>query len=257
MIDTNPFSLDGKNIIITGASSGIGRECAISCSKMGARVFLIARNRDRLNETLSLMNQVEKHRAIVFDVTDFENIESIVQSIAIEPGKIDGFIHCAGKELTLPTISMKPAYYADMYAVNVVSAFEFAKHISKKKYCSPNGCSIVFIASVMGILGEIAHLSYCATKGALIAGAKALALEYAGKNIRVNAVSPAQVENTYITQKMLENFSAENKNNKLLMHPLGYGQPKDVANACIYLLSEASHWVTGSNIIVDGGYSAK
>jgi NAD(P)-dependent dehydrogenase (short-subunit alcohol dehydrogenase family) len=152
---------------------------------------------------------------------------------------------------------MKSDIYRQMYDVNVISAFEFAKHISKKKNHAENACSLVFISSVMGILGEMAHLSYCATKGALIAGAKALALEYADKKIRFNTISPAQIEDTEITRKMLENFSDENKKAKLDMHPLGYGQSADIANACIYLLSDAAKWVTGTNLIVDGGYSAK
>lgn len=253
----NPFLLENKNIIITGASSGIGRQTAISCSRMGANVFLIARNKERLDETLFQMQDRDKHEILVLDVTNFDEIEKTIQSIVNKHGKIDGFIHCAGSELTMPTIAMKALIYQEMYSVNVISAFEFTKHISKKKYCSELGCSIIFISSVMGIVGEVAHLSYCSTKGALIAGAKALALELASKKIRVNAISPAQIENTLITQKMLDNFTDENRKNKLSMHPLGYGQTEDVANACIYLLSDAGRWVTGTNLIVDGGYSAK
>jgi NAD(P)-dependent dehydrogenase (short-subunit alcohol dehydrogenase family) len=257
MIDKNPFTLEGKNIIITGASSGIGRECAILCSKMGAKVSLIARNQNRLNETLLHMQPIDLHQAIVFDVTEYDKIEEIIQSVVAKQGKIDGFIHCAGKERTIPTIAMKAAYYEEMYAVNVISAFEFAKHISKKKYCSENGCSMIFIASVMGTFGEVALVSYCATKGALIAGSKALAMEFAEKKIRVNTVSPAQIENTLMIEKLLADFSEENRMKILLKHPLGYGKPIDVANACIYLLSDSSRWVTGTNLIVDGGYSAK
>ena len=253
----DPFTLAGKIILITGASSGIGRQCAVSCSQMGAIVFLIARNKERLEETLSLMHNIEIHRIIVFDVTAFDEIGKVINSIVLNNGKISGFIHCAGEELTLPTIAMKASYYQKMYDVNVISAFEFSKHISKKKYFSESGCSLIFISSVMGVLGEIAHVSYCATKGALIAGTKALALEFADKKIRVNSVSPAQIEDTFITKKMIENFSEENKENKLSMHPLGYGQTEDIANACIYLLSDAAKWVTGTNLIVDGGYSAK
>jgi NAD(P)-dependent dehydrogenase (short-subunit alcohol dehydrogenase family) len=257
MMIENPFSLNSKNIIITGASSGIGRQCAISCSEMGARVFLIARNAERLSETLSLMYNVNIHSVIVLDVTDYEKIENVIQSIVTEFGKINGFVHCAGKELTLPLISMKPSYYQEMYAVNVVSAFEFAKQISKKKYSSSGNCSLVFIGSVMGVVGEIAHVSYCATKGALVSGAKALALELAEKKIRVNTLSPAQIEGTQMTQNMLNNNTDKTLNHKLLMHPLGYGKSLDVANACIYLLSNASSWVTGTNMIIDGGYTSK
>ncbi len=253
----NSFSLQNKNIIITGASSGIGRQCAITCSNMGANVFLVARNIERLNETISQLQVSSKYIPFIQDVTEFDKIESIIKTIVSDYGRVDGFIHCAGTELTIPTIAMKSHIYQDMYSINVISAFEFAKHISKRKYCSEKGCSIIFISSVMGMVGEIAHLSYCATKGALIAGAKALALELADKKIRVNTISPAQIEDTFMTNRMLDDFSDENKKIKQSMHPLGYGQTKDVANACVYLLSEAASWVTGTNLIVDGGYSAK
>jgi NAD(P)-dependent dehydrogenase (short-subunit alcohol dehydrogenase family) len=250
------FSLENKNIIVTGASSGIGRQVAVSCAEMGANVTIIARNKAKLDETLSLMKS-GKHKIIDFDVTNFNEFAKIIDEIVCEKGKINGFVHCAGMELTVPTIAMKPEMYRQMYDVNVISAFEFAKQISKNKNHAEKDCSLVFIASVMGVLGEVAHVSYCATKGALIAGTKALALEFADKKIRCNCVSPAQIEDTEITRKMLENFSDENKKAKLEMHPLGYGQTEDVANACIYLLSDAAKWVTGTNLIVDGGYSAK
>lgn len=257
MTSQDLFSLANHNIIITGASSGIGRECAVSCSKRGANVFLIARNNERLAETLSMMENYTNHQIIVFDVVDFDEIEGIIRFIVTVHGKISGFVHCAGSELILPTISMKATYYQEMYNVNVVSAFEFAKQIAKKKYCSDNGCSMVFIASVMGTLGQVAHVSYCATKGALIAGSKALALEYAPKGIRINTVSPAQIENTAMTDNMLAKMSDKNKMDILSMHPLGLGSTQDVASACIYLLSDAARWVTGTNLIVDGGYSTR
>ena len=253
---SNPFALDEKVIIITGASSGIGRGCAISCSKAGAKVFLVGRNEDTLKETLLLMFGTG-HQYAVCDITNYEFIEGVVSDAVVKLGKIDGFIHSAGFELTKPINVMKPADYEYLNAVNIISALEFVKHISKKKYLSDSGASVVFISSVMGMFGEIAHAGYCASKGAVLAAVKALALELANKQIRVNSVSPGQIKGTHMTTRMLENFSEENKKEKLAMHPLGYGEVEDVASACIYLLSRASKWVTGTNLIVDGGYSAK
>lgn len=252
----NPFSLKGKNIVITGASSGIGRQCAISCCEMGARVALIGRREEKLQETVSLLSSNDNIYS-AFDVTNYEDIDLVVAGIVSKIGYVDGFVHCAGIELTLPINVTKPHHYNDLFATNVIAAFEFVKVLSKKKYIAQQGGSFVFISSVMGFLGEIAHTAYCSSKGALIAGTKALALELACKNIRVNCISPAQIEDTEMTNKMLSGFSELNRLQKLEMHPLGYGTATDVANGCIYLLSDASKWVTGANLVIDGGYSAK
>lgn len=250
----NPFSLKGKNILITGASSGIGQKCAIVCSEMGANVILVARRKERLTQTLSQLTS-GNHLMFPFDVTDFANIEFIIKEAVSKVGLINGFVHSAGTEFTMPLSSTKPENYDNLFKTNVISAFEFSKILAKKKYSQ--NLSIVFIASVMSFLGEVGHTAYCSSKGALIAGCKAMALELVGKKIRVNTICPAQIRDTEITENMLSNFTEENKKNKLEMHPLGYGDASDVAYASVYLLSEASKWVTGTNLIVDGGYSAK
>ena len=171
-------------------------------------------------------------------------------------GKISGFVHSAGIEMTLPLRSMQPSYYEDMFATNVISGFELARIISRKKYLGESGVSFIFISSVMGILGQAGKVGYCSSKGALISGAKAMALELAKKNIRVNCILPGVVE-TEMSNKMLENLPEESKKSILGMHPLGLGKPEDIANACAFLLSDASRWITGTNLIVDGGYSAR
>jgi len=151
---------------------------------------------------------------------------------------------------------MQPSYYEEIFSVNVISGFELAKIISKKKHLGKNGTSFVFISSVMGILGQAGKVGYCSSKGALISGTKAMALELAKKNIRVNCVLPGAVE-TEMSKKMLEKLPEESKKSIINMHPLGLGRPEDIANACAFLLSDASRWVTGTNLIVDGGYSAR
>ncbi|MGD0755399.1 MAG: SDR family oxidoreductase [Bacteroidales bacterium] len=252
----NPFSLHGKTILITGASSGIGKKCAIECSKMGATIALVARNKNRLIETIELLAP-GNHIICPFDVTDYSNIESLVKQIVSKTGLISGFIHSAGIEITLPLNVTKPAHYHDLFNTNVIAAFEFSKIISKQKYYVADQLSIVFIASIMSILGEVAHTAYCSSKGALIGGTKSLALELATKKIRVNSISPAQILGTQITENMLLNYSEKNQIEKLNMYPFGYGKTEDVAYAAIYLLSDAARWVTGTNLIIDGGYSAK
>ena len=250
----NPFSLKNKAIVITGASSGIGRQCAISCLQMGAKVVLIARNIDRLQETISLL-EGEDHLFYSLDITKFSEIEPVIKDVVNKLGKISGFIHSAGIEMTKPLKMMKPNDYQNLFNVNVISGFEFAKAITKKKFAEKN-LSLVFISSIMGELGQAGKVGYCSSKAAIIGGVKAMALELASKQIRVNAISPAVVE-TEMSKNLYSNLSEEEQNEITLMHPLGLGKPEDVANACIYLLSDASKWVTGTNLIVDGGYSAR
>jgi len=248
------FGLINKNIIITGASSGIGRECAITFSQLGANVILIARNEERLKQTFNKLSK-GNHIVIVQDITKYEKLEEIVSNTVKKVGEISGFVHSAGIEITLPLRSMTPSYYEDMFAINVISGLELARIISKKKYLDKNGASFVFISSVMGILGQLGKIGYCSSKGSLISGVKAMALELAFKKIRVNCILPGVVE-TEMSNEMFQKLSEESKENIVDMHPLGLGKPEDIAYACVYLLSDSARWVTGTNLIIDGGYSA-
>jgi NAD(P)-dependent dehydrogenase (short-subunit alcohol dehydrogenase family) len=250
-----PFSLSGKNILITGASSGIGRQCAIRCSESGANVVLIARNTERLENTLRQLSNGQ-HSVFSIDITDYSGLEAVISEAVKKTGKIDGFIHAAGIETTLPLKNNTIDTYTKIFATNVFAGFEIAKIISLKKYLSEKGGSFVFISSVMGVTGESGKVAYSSSKGALIAGVKSMALELSPKKIRVNAISPAMVE-TEMAQALFSSIPEESKNEILKLHPLGMGTPDDVAWASIYLLSDAAQWVTGSNLIVDGGYTAR
>ena len=251
----NPFSLKNKNILITGASSGIGRQCAIIFSQLGANVILIARNKERLKDTF---NKLEKgnHLIISQDITEYNKLEEVVNTAVDKIGKISGFVHSAGIEMTLPLRNMQPSYYEKMFSVNVIAGFELAKIISKKKYIDKNGASFIFISSIMGIVGNPALIGYSASKGALISAIKSMALEFISKNIRANCISPGHVE-TEMANKLFEKISEKSKKSIIDMHPLGLGKPEDIASACAFLLSDASRWITGINLIVDGGYSAR
>ena len=249
------FDLKNKNIIVSGASSGIGRQCAVTFSQLGANVILIARNEERLKDTFNKLKK-GNHLTISQDITEYDKLEEVVNTAVGKIGKISGFVHSAGIEMTVPLRSMTPSYYENMFAINVISGFELARIISKKKYLDEKGVSLIFISSVMGMLGQSGKIGYCASKGALISGSKAIALELAKKNIRVNCVLPGVVE-TEMSNKMLENLPEESKKSIINMHPLGLGRPEDIAYACAYLLSDFAKWVTGTNLIVDGGYSAR
>ena len=203
------IDLSDKNIIITGASSGIGKECAILASKLGASVVLIARNKERLDD---VYNQLDNGKHLVYsqDITEFDKIPTIIEEVVNKIGKISGLIHSAGIELTLPFKSMKPKYLENMFAINVIAGFEFARIISKKKYIQNESGSFIFISSIMGILGQKGKVGYCTSKSAIFSGCKAMSLELSPKKIRVNSISPGVV-NTEMTEKMFDNLTEEGK----------------------------------------------
>jgi NAD(P)-dependent dehydrogenase (short-subunit alcohol dehydrogenase family) len=250
----NPFSLSGKKIIITGASSGIGRQCAITANALGAFVILIGRSEERLQETANELNNRE-YLLLSTDITAYEDTALRLEK-EIESMKIDGIIHAAGISTTLPLRNITPEKLQPFFDTNVFAAINITKLITKSKFANPEGMSVVFIASVMGVVGELGKTTYSLTKGALVAGAKSLALELANKKIRVNCVLPGVVETPMSANAVYaQNEEAYNKIKSY--HPIGLGKPEDVANACAFLLSNGSRWITGTNLIVDGGYTAR
>ena len=250
----NPFSLEGKTILITGASSGIGRQCAIDCSKSGARVVLVARNEERLKETLLMMDGKE-HLLCPFDLNDLSEIKKIINDIISKVGKLDGFIHSAGIEKTNPVKLLNTEDYELVYKTNCLSAFEIVKHLDNIKNFKTGG-SIVLIASISGVIARNGLSAYAASKGALISSARVMASEMSRRQIRVNTVSPGTIL-TPMMNKVLENMPEEDRKKRVEGFPLGLGSLTDISYACIYLMSDASRWVTGQNLIVDGGFTAK
>lgn len=251
----NPFSLDNKLIVITGASSGIGAQCAIDCSKMGAKVMLIARNEERLKKTLQQCDTPDRHAYFCADLSNLTEISPIVEQIVREHGKIDGFIHAAGMEKTLPLQLLDTASYEEVYRTNSLSAFEFIRLFSKKKNFN-NGGHIVLIASISGVIGRGCVAAYSASKGAMISAVRSMAVEFAQREICINCVSPGTIL-TPMMEEYLATLTPEEREKRTSGFLLGLGQVTDISNACIYLASNASRWVTGQNIVVDGGYSAQ
>ena len=249
------FSLSNKTILITGASSGIGRSCAVQCSKMGASLLLMGRNVDELNRTVSELQPGTKVEMIVADFSKMIDLELVIAEKILTIGKIAGFIHCAGVEKTLPLKKQSSEVFQSIFDINVFAGFELAKIISLKKYKAEKA-SFVFIASVAGMVGESGKTIYSASKGAVISGARSMSMELARSDIRVNSISPAMVK-TPILEKMFDGIGEEATQNIIKKHPLGIGEPEDVANACVFLLSDAAKWITGTNLVVDGGYTAQ
>lgn len=249
----NPFSLENKTILITGASSGIGRQCAIDCSKMGAKIVAIARNQERLNETLTML-EGEGHRSYTYDFSNSEGIADLVSVIVTECGCVDGLIYAAGIEKTMPFKLLKQADYMSIFNVNTIGALEMAKQVSSIKNFNKEGGSIIFIASITAIISRGGTAAYTASKGALVSTARVMATELAYRKIRVNCISPGTVM-TPLMQNYLSTLSEEDCKKRISGFPLGIGETTDVSNSCIYLLSDASRWVTGQNLIVDGGFT--
>lgn len=242
----NPFSLVGKKILITGASSGIGKGAAIECAKMGATLVLTARNEKRLKETLSELKG-EKHEIIVCDLNDRESISNISDSIDY----VDGIINNAGYTITKPIQYIENDSFQQIMQVNTIAPILLIKDFLKKKKIK-RGASIVFTSSIAGIgRMSVGNTMYGSTKGAISAFIQGAAKELANKGIRVNAVCPAMVESHIMDAGIITKEQVEETKK---LYPLGrFGTPEDVARAMIYLLSDASSWVTGINLVVDGG----
>jgi len=250
----NPMDLSGKNILVTGASSGIGKEIATYLSKLGANVILVARNVEGLKATLSQLED-GKHIYYAFDVTKIGEIGALMDDIIKDDRILDGFVHSAGTYWTMPIRNLK---YEDIHRVMLVNFYafvEFSKIFSKKKYNNCGG-SIVGISSVASFAGAKGCTAYCASKSALDSAVRVMALEFAGKNIRVNTVNPSWIR-TEMYDDVGSLFDRETFANLLKRQPIGLGRPSDVAHAVAFLLSEASRFITGTSLKVDGGYLAQ
>ena len=251
----NPFSLEDKLIIVTGASSGIGRQCAIDCSKMGAIVVLIARDEERLKETIAQMEYPERHCYYSIDLSDIDQIRLLVDNIVSANGKIDAYVHAAGIEKTLPLKFLSSDDYKSVFTVNALYAFEFIRCFSSRKNFN-NGGRIVLISSILSIVGRGGVSAYAASKGAMVSAVKAMALELAPRKICINCISPGTVR-TPLMERFLSSLSKEDYEKRISGFPLGVGEVTDISRTCLFLLSDASRWITGQNIVVDGGYTAQ
>ena len=251
----NPFSLAGKTVIVTGASSGIGRQCAIECSRVGAKLVLIGRNEDRLNETYDAL-EGEGHIVTVCDLTDFDILPQVVADIVKKCGPIDGVLNCAGISTTLPLKLMNAEKLDEFFRSNVYSAVLLSREVCKLKNASKDGASIVFYSSIMASVGESGKSLYSMTKGALVSAVRSLSVEFAKRNIRFNSISPGAIL-TPINAKLPHMSNPELRLQLEEKHLLGLGTTEDIAYASIYLLSDASRWVTGTNMVVDGGYTVR
>ncbi|CCY35135.1 uncharacterized protein BN796_01784 [Alistipes sp. CAG:831] len=245
------FSLSGKKVLITGASSGIGRQCAVSCAEAGASLAIVDKNYEGLQEIAGVLNDC---LPISVDLTDFKSVENSVSNLKSTFGKVDGVINCIGISSTLPFGFIDPELMEKFFKVNVFAGMNLTRLLLKGGFC--HGGSIIFIASVMSVVGAVGKTHYSMTKGAILSGVRSLALELASRSIRVNAVSPGVIV-TPINMNLPHIADPQKRKETEAMHPLGLGKPEDIANACVFLLSDASRWMTGQNLIIDGGYTLR
>ena len=245
MTDFNPFSLKGKTVLITGASSGIGRGIAITCSKMGAKVVVNGRNEDRLNMTLSQMDG-DNHVAVIGDLTDDSKLHSLVERLP----KLDGVVHSAGIGSRVLCKNIVGEDIEQVMGINFKAPVMLQTEILRQKKMNKGG-SIVFVASISNDSPSVGNALYSASKGAIISYANCLQLELAPRQIRVNCISPAMVWTDLIIKGGLTEEELREDEQK---YPLKrYGNPEDVAYLSVYLLSDASTWMTGSNVKISGG----
>ena len=241
----NPFTLRGKTILVTGASSGIGRGIAIACSKMGAKVLITGRNESRLNETLSSLATGE-HDRFVCDLTDQHELVEMASALP----NLDGVVHCAGIGQRVLCKQLSKDDVETVMSTNFEGPVLLQTELLRQKKIS-KGASIVFIASIASYFPSVGNSIYSASKGAIISYAKCLSLELAPRKIRVNCISPAMVWTDIIVQDGCDDEQLKVDEQK---YPLKrYGTPEDISNLAIYMLSDASTWMTGSNVNITGG----
>ena len=247
-MNNNPFSLENKTILVTGASSGIGYETCSAISRQGGTFIAVARRVELLEKLIQEFGN--KNSFIQADLTKIEDIQYVIDTIP----NIDGIVHSAGVVKLAPVKFYTKEFMDSIRETNFDSITLLVNLITKKKKIN-KGSSIVLVASIAGLFGMKGNGIYAASKAALIAISKVWASEFSINRVRVNCVSPGMVK-TDITNKSIEDLSLEVIQQDEKKYPLGYGEPSQVANPIIFLLTEASSWITGQNLVLDGGRTA-
>ena len=246
----NPFSVEGKTILITGAASGIGKATALQCSEMGANMILLDLNKEGLNHTKAELKGGD-NEVIAINLTDFDSLKEMVSKLP----KLDGVVSNAGIFYSMMAKLSEKKDMEKIFEINTFSHINLIQQIMEQKKLN-KGASIVFTSSMSGVFcGAVGGSLYGATKSALAGYAKALAVELAPRGIRVNTIHPGMINTPLIHSAALsQDVLDEDKKN----YPLGrYGEPEEVAYSIIYLLSEATKWMTGTQLLIDGGFSVK
>ena len=249
----NIGDLTGKRVLVTGASSGIGRAAAVLISELGATVIAVGRNESRLEETRDSLTG-EGHQISVFDLAQAKLIPKWMQEIASD-GRLDGLVHMAGIHGAKPLRVSDVEFVDNLLEINVGAALQLARGFRHKKVRATTS-SIVFASSIAALIGEPGISAYSATKGAIISISQSLASELCSEGTRFNCISPSVVK-TELTQEFFNSLTPEHLSLLEKNHPLGFGEPEDIAPLIAFLISDSSRWMTGSNVVIDGGYSTR
>jgi NAD(P)-dependent dehydrogenase (short-subunit alcohol dehydrogenase family) len=249
----NPMSLEGRTILVTGATSGIGRATAVYVSKLGARVVASGRNEARLNETLDML-EGEGHVGRLFDLAALDGIVPWLKALCAEVGPLNGIAHCAAVQATRPIQAINPAFVSDVLLQNLGAALMLAQGF-RLKACHGSPASLVYVSSSAALKTAPGNVVYASSKGGIVSAVKGLGVELVRDGVRVNAVAPAMID-TPMTGQFRAILSEENFKRVIDMHPLGLGEPDDVAAAIAFLLADTAKWITGSILCVDGGFLA-
>lgn len=247
----NPFSLEGKTILVTGASSGIGRGIAIACAQMGGTVILNGRNEERLQETLSMM-EGKDHQILVGDLAQQEDLQRMADTLP----ELQGWVNSAGIPKVCPIKHFDRNDVEEIFNTNITSTMLLLSMLMKKKKLR-RGASVVLISSISGVyVGTAGDTSYCASKGAVNGFTKGAAIELAGQGIRINSINPGLVPTSILDLAKAKSGDTHVVDTMMEKYPLKrLGKPDDIGNGAVYLLSDASSWITGQNLVIDGGIS--
>ena len=254
MMASGQTAFDDRWVLVSGASSGIGRGIAVQLVAQGARVVLIGRDVDRLHETAQLAGPHERTRVCPLELSELNGIAPAVRALAEQTGRLYGLCHAAGLAQTLPLAATRPDRVRALMDINFQSGLELARALVERAVLREDGGSVLWVSSVYAHVGAPGQIAYCATKGAVAAAVRAMALELAPRRVRVNCVSPGLVK-TAMTAAAGSRMSAEQWARIEALHPLGAGSVQDVARAASFLLDPVNTWVTGADLVIDGGYS--
>jgi NAD(P)-dependent dehydrogenase (short-subunit alcohol dehydrogenase family) len=244
----------GRRILVTGASSGLGQAAAMLLAQCGAELILVGRDEGRLQQTEGSL-KAGNHQVRSADLTDADKAAELVQRVASEGGPLHGIFHSAGTTLVLPVRLTKSHHLNDLFGAAVFGALGVARAAAKKNVVADGG-SVVFMSSISSLRGRPGMVGYSAAKAATDGMVRALATELAPRKIRANSIVAGAVE-TQMHQDFVESVDEATVAAYRDLHLLGFGRPRDIANAVAFLLSDAARWITGTNLMVDGGYSAK
>lgn len=248
MLNYNPFSLKGKVIMVTGASSGLGVSIAIESSRMGAELIITGRNQERLNKTFNLLDGAN-NKQIVADLMNAEEIDNLVENLPL----LNGIAFNAGIAKVTPVKYISNKDIDSVFQTNIISSIQIVQKLLKQKKIAKGG-SIVFISSISSSRATVGNSLYAATKGGINSFAKVLALELVSRQITVNCIEPGFIKTAMIDDGIMTEDKLEEHYKSF---PLRKGLPTDISYACVYLMSDAASWITGSVFVIDGGFCLK